>query len=186
MTRSLSNCCNLTSVIGSSSSFCPPVAYYDLQGLHLGDQKETSHLWQLWTGSRTWNNVIAKCTGYLEKMSLKSISSSRANLYQPLWTALKFTLLMCTSKIHLSISLKGTHLYHGFVSEWILGRTRYHQWPEITFANQHISNYWLLSPPTIVDQQPITISFIAIIYHSPALTSTDYHHAYQRHQNHPI
>ena len=72
MTRSLSNCCNLTSVIGSSSYFCPPVAYYDLQGLHLSDQKETSHLWQRWTGSRTWNNVIsAKCTGCLEKCRLK-------------------------------------------------------------------------------------------------------------------
>ena len=124
ITRRLSNCCNLTSVNGSSSSFCPPVAYYDLQGLHLDDQKETSHLRQRWTGSRTWNNVIsAKCTGYLEKMSLKSISCSRAYLYQPLWTALKSTLLMCTSKIHLSISLNGTHLCHGFVSEWILGRT---------------------------------------------------------------
>ena len=79
ITRRLSNCCNLTSFNGSSSSFGLPVAYYDLEGLHLDDQKETSHLRQRWTGSRTWNNVIsAKCTGYLEKMSLKSISSSRA------------------------------------------------------------------------------------------------------------
>ena len=156
MTRRLSNCCNLTSVIGSSSSFCPPVAYYDLQGLHLDDQKETSHLRQRWTGSRTWNNVIAKCTGYLEKMSLKSISSSRANLYQPLWTVLKFTLLMCTSKIHLSISLNGTHLCHGFVSECILGRTRYHQWPEITFANQHISNYCKRLPSHTGQEQACT------------------------------
>ena len=125
ITRRLSNCCNLTSFNGSSSSFGLPVAYYDLEGLHQDDQKETSHLRQRWTGSRTWNNVIsAKCTGYLETMSLKSISCSRANLYQPLWTALKSTLLMCTSKIHLSISLNGTHLCHGFVSEWILGRTR--------------------------------------------------------------